>query len=114
MKEKLYEKRTVISKIHNHRSIPSPPPKKKSSNGKARNQWHGAAVFIAFLVIAFSVSGCGDLGDSVGEDPPEPEYIPAREPVDGAATMPSVREKFGVTPEGKAGVTAAFLELSAY
>jgi hypothetical protein len=63
--------------------------------------------------MAFSVSGCEALGDSAGEDPPEPEDIPGV-PVEGAAGMPSIREKFGVTLEGTAGVTAAFLELSAY
>jgi hypothetical protein len=64
--------------------------------------------------MAFSVSGCEALGDSAGEDPLEPEYIPTGVPVEGAAGMPSIKEKFGVTLEGTAGVNAAFLELSAY
>jgi hypothetical protein len=79
----------------------------------------------AFLIIfALGFAGCDLLRDLgvISEDSESPntgggpraEYIAKGEPVEGAADMPSIKEKFGVTLTGKEGVSAAFKELSAY
>jgi hypothetical protein len=85
-----------------------PPP----SGGKARKpRWEA----VVFLVLAFSVSGCRLLSDSLGNNSETENTPPGTSPgevVDG--DNPSIKKKFGVTEGGTGGVTKTFEALSAY
>jgi hypothetical protein len=96
---------------------------KKAPSSSRRRVWKSRwGIAVLFCALAVSFSSCDllqDLGlvpeDESAEEPdPGPEPPAKGEPVDGAAGMFSIKDKFGVTLDGTEGVAATFNELSAY
>jgi hypothetical protein len=84
----------------------------------------GRTLVVFLLAGSLLFSGCDilksmmptpDDGEIEGEEQPVPPDDGAKgEPVEGAAEMRSIKEKFGVTEPETAGVETAFKELSAF